>query len=617
MRASVSQRWSQGAAIRGGWALATALSALSIYWGTRVDMGSTGSSTDVFVAMSLLVPACLFLSLLPGFACAAVVFRFRGEMGPATVLGIVLAGAGTSGIGCFWAWSGGPGPGAAVSAAILASSTAAMVVWGRDSARSLVHLAWPLALAVFVAWIFLGIAYSQGGLAGQPDAATQTVAVRFWLAPDNKIPLIVANLLADHRPLGGYLFGGWQVSDRPPLQTGMAMLEFSLFGNRDVGYQTMATGFQMLWLPALWVLLQVLGFSRRRILIVVLATALTGTVFVNSVYVWPKMLSGALMVVALAIIVSRDPNDQWRGALIVAAVSGCLAFLSHGSAAFTIIGIVVPAAALVWRRHIWAEAALALAAVAILYLPWAAFQRLVAPPGDRLFYWQLAGDGATSATSHPFFGVLAGHYISAGVTGTVLNKLGNLEALFFRPDWVLYGSKSDWVHSILGVARNVQLTDLVLAAGPLLAGAAVLFTKRGRAKVGSLSATKWFLAVSVAAWVLLLFGSHISAATVWQGPYAVLVMTFGFLALCVTYLPYRVSCACLAVSVAWFAVAWLPGLGFSPSIGPMPPGVIVQKSMVWVGLLGTLGVALALAHFFAPALGTRIRHFALGEAQTQ
>lgn len=616
MSTSTMRRWGPGAAMRGGWGLAAAASALGVYWGTRVDMGTTGSSADIFVAVSLLVPACLFLSLLPGFACAAVASKVRGDLGPGTMLGVLLAGAGTSGMGCFWAWFVGPGLGLAVSAAILAASTVAMIAWGRDSWPSLSHLAWPLALAVFMAWIFLGLAYSQGGLGGQPDAATQTVAVRFWLAPDNKIPLIVANLLAAHRPLGGYLFGGWQVSDRPPLQTGMAMLEFSLFGNRDVGYQIMMTGLQMLWVPALWVLLHVLGFGRRRILIVVIATGLTGAVFVNSVYVWPKMLSGALMLAALAIVVSRDPNDQWRGALIVAGVAGCLAFLSHGSAAFTIIGIVVPTVALVRRRHIWSEAALALVAVVMLYLPWAAFQRLVAPPGDRLLYWQLAGDGGTSATSHPFFSVLFGHYMSAGVAGTVLNKLGNLEALFFRPDWVLYGTKSDWVHSVLGVARNVQLTDLVLAAGPLLAGAGLLCTESGRAKVRSLSATAWFLAVSVAAWVLILFGSHISAATLWQGPYAVLLMTFGLLALCVTYLPFRAASACIALSVAWFAAAWLPGLGFSPSIGPMPPGVIVQKSMVLVGLLGAVGVVLTLAHFFAPALGTRIRHFALGEPLT-
>ena len=41
-----------------------------------------------------------------------------------------------------------------------------------------------------------------------------------------------------------------------------------------------------------------------------LATSATGVMFFNTVYIWPKMLAGALALAALAVLVSRDPADR-------------------------------------------------------------------------------------------------------------------------------------------------------------------------------------------------------------------------------------------------------------------------------------------------------------------
>ncbi len=579
--------------------LLSAPAAVAAVWlCTRVDFAQAPSLIRV-AALAGLAPASLYLALLPGFAALFIASKRGSALGPATSFGLVVASASGVGLITFWAWFVNPQVGAGTSIAVIVASALTVSAYGPAAARCYSNLAWPLATAISVELVFLGLAYVQGGLAGQPDAATQSVAVRFWVAPDNKIPYIVANILAAHRPLGGYLFGGWQTSDRPPLQSGLALLEYPLFGNRDLGYQVLATGLQMLWLPALWVLLRGLGFNGRRVVVAVLATAFTGAVFVNSIYTWPKMLSGALIVAALAVVVSRDPRDQRFGAITIATAAAVLAFLSHGGAAYSILGLFPLLAVLVLRRRAWLEVGLSALATLVIYTPWFAFQRLVDPPGDRLLYWQLAGLTGISDVKTSFLTALVSQYRAAGLVGTLIDKAGNVAALAARPDlWTSSAADPAWTHDVLGVARIAQLTDLLCAAGPLVLGGLVLVGSRRRSGLARVRPVLWFVLFSIISWVLVQFGSRASASIITQGPYAIVVVADGFLALGLTYLPWSVGAPVLAVSLGWFVVEWVPGLSFVPAIGAPPGPELVEKSMVLLCLLGAAGLGLVVAGIF-------------------
>ncbi len=579
---------------RGGWSLATLASAGVVWGGTRVDFGQAPALLKS-AALAGLAPASLYLALVPGFAALSLIATRRRDLGPAATFGIIVTAAGAAGLATFWAWFANPQFGTGVSLGLLGASSITLSAFGLGSSVGRLQLYWPLATAAAVELIYLGLAFAQGGLSGQSDAATQSIAVRFWVAPDNKIPFIVANLLAAHHSLAGYLFGGWQTSDRPPLQSGLALLEYPLFGNRDLGYQVLATGLQMLWLPALWVLFQALGFSHRRIIVPVLITATTGAVFVNSIYVWPKMLAGALMLAALAALVSRSPGDRRFGSILIASSASILAFLSHGSAAFTIIGLAPLIAIAVFRHRAWFEVGVAAVVGLALYLPWFVFQRLVDPPGDRLLYWQLAGLTSTSATRQPFLQALLDQYRAAGPVGVLLDKAGNIAGLIARPDlWVHSAADPAWTQNFLGLARVAQLTDPLCAAGPLVLGLFVLVRRRRRQSLAPLLPVVWFAGLSAAAWVLVQFGSRDAASIISQGPYAILVLLLGGLALSVTYLPWRYATLLVGISLAWFIVEWLPGASLVPAIGQLPGTGAVEKAMVLVSLLGVAGVGGAL-----------------------
>ena len=183
----------------------------------------------------------------------------------------------------------------------------------------------------------------------------------------------------------------WLFSDRPPLETGFALLQWPLWGGHtQLGYQLLSTGLQVSWLPALWTVLRVRGLGAGRVSAVVLMTAATGAVFFNTIYVWPKMLAGSLALAALAILVSRDDDDRWAGAGILAAALATLSMLAHGGTAFALLAL----APFVYRqrRRITVRAvAVGAAVAAVLYLPWTLFQHFVDPPGNRLMKWMLAG----------------------------------------------------------------------------------------------------------------------------------------------------------------------------------------------------------------------------------
>jgi hypothetical protein len=574
------------------WPLSFATAAIVVVLSTNVDL-QTSPTPARFLAVLAAFVAAAFLLIAPGVAALALLTR-RVTPGPATGMATVFAGTGLAGFVTFWAWYGSPDFGRATSIAILAASAVVLAVLDPHDLLRTAELKWPLLVALFVGTFFTGLAFVQGGIAA---GALHSVGLRFWLSPDNKVPLLFAERLADARPLRGFLIGDWHSSDRPPLQTGITLLQFPLFGDRVVGYQLLATAAQMSWLPATWAALRGRGYGERRIFVVLLATSTTGVVFVNSVFVWPKMLAGGFAIAALAVLVSSSPNDRWRGAGVLVAVLCGLSFLAHGGTAFALLALIPAGCAFARRRGSWRGLAAVALTLGVLYAPWYAYQRLVDPPGDRLIKWQLAGLIKNDARSVPR--TLLDQYRSLSFEELVDHKAGNVLTLLARPAmWRVDPADVSWRHGFLNVARIAQLNNLACAAGPLLLGLLALFIPRSRRTLGRSPPLVLFTILALVAWVLLLFGGQVTTI-IHQGPYAAVVMCLALLALGVTALPRRAACAVLTINAVWFALCWFPGLGFRPAL---PDGTFVRVDIAMVGLClvavaGLAWVALRLGCF--------------------
>ena len=167
-------------------------------------------------------------------------------------------------------------------------------------------------------------------------------------------------------------------------------------------YQILATLCQAQWLPALWLMGAACGFPRRTTAFVLLACAVSGFFFVNTIYTWPKLFAASLMLGALAIALEPVATDAGaaRARGIVVAALCALSLLAHPGPAFTLL--VVP---LVWpvvrgvtaMRMSGATVAAAGLVVVALCAPWVTYQRFVDPPSGRLLREHL-GDGGSQGS---------------------------------------------------------------------------------------------------------------------------------------------------------------------------------------------------------------------------
>ncbi len=583
-----------------GWLAGTVAAALLVAWGASVNLGHTSSVIQGVATAGLFSGSCV-LALTPGVALLCVVAR-RRPLGPATGLGLLFAGAGGAAMAGLWAWFASPLAGRLFAAILLAASVAAIGLFGRRGELRRLDLSTPLLLALAVGLAFTGLAFLQGGIGSLHPA--EAIETRFWAKSDNILPLTFASHLAAHLPLSGYMQGQWLFSDRPPLETGFALLQWPLWGrHQQLGYQLLSTGLQVSWLPALWTALRVRGLGAGRVTAVVLMTAATGAVFFNTIYVWPKMLAGSLAVAALAILASRDDDDRWAGAGILAAVLVTLSMLAHGGTAFAVIALA-PFAYLARRRITARSVVVTVAAAAVLYLPWTLFQHFVDPPGNRLIKWQLAG--VIPVTRPGVLSTIVHQYLSLSPTQLLVNKWDNVAALAAVPGmWPTQTSDPAWTSGFLGFARVAQLYDVLPAAGLLLLGLLALLFPSGRRVLAAARPLAVFTGLAAVVVVILEWGGQIPAI-LHQGPYAVVILVVGLCALAVTALPWPLASAVATASVAWFAVSWVPGLGFHPGTDKPGTTVPLDHAMLMVCLGGLVLAALCVADGYRRRRGSPI-----------
>ncbi len=583
-----------------GWLAGTAAALLLVAWGASVNLDRTSSVVRAAAVAGLFGGSCV-LALTPGVALLSVVAR-RLRLGPATGLGLLFAGAGAAAMAGLLAWFASPLVGRVFALVLLVVCVAAIGVFGRRGELRRLDLSTPLALALAVGLAFTGLAFLQGGIGSLHPA--EAIETRFWAKSDNILPLEFASRLAAHLPLSGYMEGDWLFSDRPPLQTGFALLQWPLWGgHQQLGYQLLSTGLQLSWLPALWTVLRVRGLGAGRVSAVVLMTAATGAVFFNTVYVWPKMLAGALALAALAILVSRDDADRWVGAGIVVAALATLSMLAHGGTAFAVLALA-PFAYLQRRRITVRSVAALTAAAAVLYLPWALFQHFVDPPGDRLIKWQLGG--VIPVTSEGVVQTIVHQYLSLSLPQLLANKWDNVAAMVAVPGlWRTQTAAPAWLSGFLGLARLAQLYDVLPAAGLLLLGLLALLFPSGRRVLAAAAPLAVFTGLAVLVWVILEWGGPVSSI-LFQGPYAVVILLGGLSALAVTALPWPLASAVATASVTWFAISWIPGLGFRPGSSKAPATQPVDHAMLLVCLGGLLLAVICVAYDYRHRRGIRI-----------
>ena len=173
---------------------------------------------------------------------------------------------------------------------------------------------------------------------------------------------------------------------------------------------------------------------------------------------------------------------------------------------------------------------------------------------------------------------------SGNVDRFALVARDNVAALAAVPGiWRTQTSDPAWTSGFLGFARIAQLYDVLPAAGLLLLGLLALLLPSGRRVLAAAAPLAVFTALAAVVVAILEWGGPIPAI-LHQGPYAVVILLVGLCALAVTALPWPLASAVAAASAAWFAVSWIPGLGFHPGSGWSSEPLLIAAGLVLAAL---------------------------------
>jgi hypothetical protein len=542
----------------------------------------------------LLLGAHLLMTGLPITAAMFLAAR-RGVTSTALLLCIGLAAGGSLAMLDFWCFYATPVVGKIVSYTALVASLGFVcysISAGDLDGALLKRIATPMVLwiAGSVFLVFLG--FLHGG-AGQPEA---TSAIRFTtdrLPSDDDIPQFFTGWFFQHGHKGipPIYPGNWMASDRPPLQIGYELLQRTWgWDTKTLNYELVGVCLQQQWILALWALLtaaRVRALSRALAMIAVLVSDVA---LVNGFYVWPKMLPAAMVIAAATLIITPLWSDVRRsrgGATLVAALFA-LAMLGHGSSVFPLVALVIFA---VFReRPSWGWLAVAVAAAAVLYVPWSSYQKYGDPPGNRLLKWQLAGDLTINHMSAS--GDIRRAYVRAGLEGTLHNKTENfaVESGGGMAISLLRTVGTDLLHGDVRSAILQMQTLLYVYPLPSLGFFALapllLVVARCRRRADSdewafVVAGSTCLMLGAVVWALILFGNGPSRAVMWQGSFALPVLA---LALCVVglrvYFP-RLAILVLALNLLLTIVICGPSL--QPTVGTAYEPIAFLLSAVGLG----------------------------------
>jgi hypothetical protein len=515
----------------------------------------------------LAVSACILVSA-PGF----MLLGLAGERVPASLApGLVVVGSAAGGWLLFWAWFADSFIG--LCASLTLSATAMIALSLKPVFCSYNQIRVPVLALVIVCVGYLSVAGDRGGM----QYGDQLIGVRYWANLDNQIPRMFADcLMKDRIGLKPFLLADWHSSDRPPLQTGMIMVGYPLVekAGSHLAYLLLGVAVNMFWILGLWGFLRAVGIPEQKILQVVMLVALVGAVFINTVYTWPKMLSAALSLTVAAAILDQNCLKQIR--MLVVGSASALSLLSHGSAAFALLGL----APLFWvRRKEWRtrDVIATLAVAALIYCPWVAYQNFYDPPGNRLIKWHLAGvipldEGCSSVNT------IVEEYKKIGFGGFAVNKLHNFRMLLGDPtDWngacAQGNAQPGWDSTFAGHLRHFFLLRLGPAPALLLIGMPLLFTRRVRQAVW-LKPLGGVLITTSLVYLLLEFGST-PQTTTWlcHAPYTLLLLCCALGALAIGEMGNKGFIVFLTLHLALFVALWDYDVSMWSTLRPPPdPG---------------------------------------------
>ena len=508
----------------------------------------------------------ILLFLLPGLALALLIPPRLMEK-PCRLLTATLILSCAWGYAAFWAYFMNCFYGKLLSGASAGMVIFALIKYRRRllSASMVRELLWPVAIVASVSIFVLALGFLYGGT----EKPLTTSANRFThaLPVDQNLPIWGAQkIYAGRSIIEEKKDGVWLFSDRPPLQTGIVLLQSPLFmdSNTDrsiyLHYLCLAVFLQCTALAGLWILVQQLKAGRLVVFGVLSFVVFSPTFITHSFFVWPKLLAVPFLFIVTAELLFRDRRTDRRDDCITGLIIGSsagLSMLAHGGSMFGLIGIAV--AALLLRRTPSIRTILyALIPFAVVMLSWMIFQKAYDPPGDALIKMHMGGS-LTPWDDRSILATIIDSYSRLSPGQIIKMKLTNFAYTAAYVPAYMPPLSSITMATVIAWVRPVLFFYLLPSLGPLiltLPGLVLLVVSR---RVGTPVSSAGFKCLLVACattvvWCLMMFtGTCIHQGTLFNP----LILTTG-LALVCFWLARPLGIVLLALQIGFFAVIYVP-----------------------------------------------------------
>ena len=520
-----------------------------------IDWFTLARSQLSFLTLLPVYTLHFLLFLLPGLALTLACFKGRLLEVDLSLM-LVMVFSSLLGYLAFWVYFFDSGIGRWLSWCIIFASLiyVGQHLWRNLKSQSVSQLwrsIWlPTLLMFCVGLLYLAIAYLAEPTLAIAERLTQDpTGWRLLIGGDNILQQLFAEKLYQGADPRQQFFFEWKSSDRPPLQAGIVLLQRPFMLSPRFSYHTIGTVVQCIWIPAIWALCRTMKLPGQSMSWVLAFAISSGFFLYNSVYVWPKLLAGALGVLAITLLLRAALNSQRLslGQLGVAAVAAALAMLAHGGVVFAfpvaLLLLAFPKVFPGWRRLLVATLLFIL-----LLLPWTAYRKLYDPPGsERLTKFHIAGvkdvEDERSASQ-----AIVEEYSRLSPSQILQYKWENAKTLIGLPAIESRWRPKEFFH----IFRSLNLLNV----GWLVALLA-LFRPHWR----STPETKGAMALlgmsilSLLVWVGLLFGP--GQNIIHFGSYSTFILLFCGLGVFVAQLPKFLPLFLLAIHISIFMVVWI------------------------------------------------------------
>jgi hypothetical protein len=440
------------------------------------------------------------------------------------------------------------------------------------------NLAYQLLLLFFAYLVYINILQSV------------PLDIRFRFTPelphDNLLPLQLAFCVFKENALIKECFKGvelWQSSDRPPLFSGMLLFIFPLrvteiFESTMISEFHQNTGLilQLTWVNVVYYFLRVFNFSKTTIRFIILSFLLSGIFLINTLYLWPKIITLIPYIYALSIFLNPQKRKN-ISKLLISFMALALAYLLHGGIIFSILPLF-----LLFGYEVVLKTKLSFSKVkrivfgfivfiSLIY-PWTLYQKLYDPPGDNLIKMRIAGqrelDGEELFPNHPYlkkgqsvFKAIQESYSSVPLDVILYTKISNVETFFYfeSPKWktINFYDFNYWIRSKQFFFTFMSLGFLVIGFPLLL----LRYRKLHHCQKNMIHDFSFIFILSNLFWILAMFEPE--ATIIHQGSYANLFFIFTLSSLGFSYLK-RVRWIFLFGNFILF-LFWIPDPNFNLS----------------------------------------------------